>query len=211
MQDSLLIELQLFPSLQYLSKWQGFSVILEGEEHYRKGSFRNRYHLATAQGPLALSVPLEKGKHQQLPVREVKIDYKKDWPKQHWRTIETAYGKAPFFDYYGEDLRAILESRPSHLFELNWAALQFLLEHFQLGQPSFSQQFSHQFEEGLDFRNQIRPQQQAKTQDPYLALIPYPQLFEDRLGFLPYLSALDLLFCMGPEAPYYLAQYFKIP
>jgi len=210
MQDSLLIELQLFPSLQYLSKWLGFSVILEGEEHYRKGSFRNRYHLATAQGKLALSVPLEKGKHQQLPVREVKIDYKKDWPKQHWRSIETAYGKAPFFDYYGEEIRAILESRPSHLFALNWAALQFLLEHFQLETPSFTAQFSHQFEAGIDFRNQIRPQQ-AKAPDPYFAPLPYPQLFEDRLGFLPHLSALDLLFCMGPEAPYYLAQQFKTP
>ena len=29
---------------------------------------------------------------------------------------------------------------------------------------------------------------------------PYPQVFEDRHGFLPNLSILDLLFCTGPQA-----------
>ncbi len=35
--------------------------------------------------------------------------------------------------------------------------------------------------------------------DPEYQIIPYVQVFQDRYGFIPNMSILDLLFCAGPE------------
>jgi hypothetical protein len=39
-----------------------------------------------------------------------------------------------------------------------------------------------------------------KTYNQQPHFIKYPQVFEDRVGFLPNLSMLDMLFNVGPEA-----------
>ena len=52
-----------------------------------------------------------------------------------------------------------------------------------------------------DYRNTFSP----KTKEE-LILPSYPQVFEDRFGFLPNLSILDLLFNMGPDSMSYLKE-----
>jgi hypothetical protein len=60
---SALIELQYFPPVTYFSiLLKHKNVWIEQLENYQKGSYRNRCHIATANGLLRLSVPLEKGK-----------------------------------------------------------------------------------------------------------------------------------------------------
>jgi hypothetical protein len=55
----------------------------------------------------------------------------------------------------------------------------------------------------LDLRNQMAPKNRLQQESP---LKPYPQVFESKNGFLPNLSILDLLFCIGPESFYYLEE-----
>jgi hypothetical protein len=40
--------------------------------------------------------------------------------------------------------------------------------------------------------------------DPDFTPIKYWQVFQHKHGFLPNISILDLLFCMGPESVFYL-------
>ncbi|NJN78366.1 MAG: WbqC family protein [Saprospiraceae bacterium] len=105
-----LIESQYFPPLAY------FSVLLKHEkvwieqfENYQKGSYRNRCHIATANGLLRLSIPLEKGKNNQTCIKEVKIHNDTNWQIQHWRAIKSAYGNAPYFEYYADELLPFLK------------------------------------------------------------------------------------------------------
>ena len=48
-----------------------------------------------------------------------------------------------------------------------------------------------------DFREIIRPEHEGE--DPSFSPKPYYQVFQDKHGFLPNMSIVDLLFNMGPE------------
>ena len=207
--SSILMEVQYLAPVQYYCKLMQYeTVFLEQHENYRKGSFRNRCQIATANGVIGLSIPLQKGKNQQTNIRNVKIDNNSNWQTIHWRSIYTAYGKSPFFEYYQDDIYAIYEKKSDLVFDFCLEMQELLLSLLGLA-PNI--QYTSAFErivtdDTLDFRNIILPKNYAENRNPNFWATPYPQVFEDRLGFLPNLSILDLLFCAGPEALAYLQQ-----
>lgn len=207
MDKAILLELHYLGSVPYYSKMLLHPKIwIEKQEHYRKGSFRNRCHLATANGVLPLSIPLLKGKHQQALITEVAIDNRNDWQQQHWRGIKTAYSNSPFFDYYAPYLKPLYQQPYTHLFDFCWAVQTLVLELLTLS-PTIEDTSSYEKEpstDQIDFRHQLLPKNYTTYQDTHYIPLPYPQVFEDRQGFLPNLSILDLLFCTGPEAPAHL-------
>lgn len=203
----ILIELQYLAPIQYYSKLLLFDQIwIEQHEHYRKRSFRNRCYIGTAQGALGLSIPLKKGKHEQMPIREVKIDNNAPWQKLHWRSIRTAYGKAPFFEFYAEELIQFYQKEYEFLFDFSWQLQDFMLESIGIDTTiRKTEEFCKQLPKNiLDFRNKVNPKDRLKAKDPDFVPYPYSQLFEDRQNFLPNLSILDMLFCTGPETYSYL-------
>ncbi len=54
--------------------------------------------------------------------------------------------------------------------------------------------------EETDFREIIHPKKDFRIADPEFIPHPYYQVFDSKLGFLPNLSIIDLLFNMGPES-----------
>lgn len=204
-----LIELPYWPPVSWLTlAWHSNVLWLEAAEHYQKGSYRNRSHIAGPNGLQRLSIPLEKGKHQQSPVRDVRISYREPWQKQHWRSITTAYGNAPFFEHLEERIVRFYEKPFAFLFDFNLELLGFTLN--WLGaQTTIEQttQYSEQVRTPLtDYRNQVIPK--ATTPPDWFQAQPYPQVFLERHGFLSDLSALDLLFCCGKQSGLILQQSF---
>jgi hypothetical protein len=199
-----LLTLHYFPNIQFFSKLSCYPrVLIEQQENYLKRSYRNRCHLASPKGILRMSVPLEKGKNQQMPIRQVRISFAQAWNLNHWRSIQSLYGKAPFFSEYGPVFEGILSNPPDRLFDLNLQILNTLLECLNLSpQIDLTDEYYTELpEEIVDYREIIRPQPASATpKDPYFHPYPYAQIFQEITGFLPNLSILDLLFCMGPEA-----------
>jgi hypothetical protein len=205
----ILLELHFLPSIQYLSKWLCFEqVIIEQQEHYIKGSYRNRAHLIGSNAPIRLSVPLQKGKNEQLSIREVRIANEQPWQKAMIRTIQSAYGKAPFYEFYAPPLLEILEQAHSFLFDLNRALLEEILDLLELDIPlSYTDTFqTSPPKDVLDFRNHIHPKTHRRQPDPWFQIVEYPQVFQEKHGFLPNLSILDVLFCAGPQTIEILAK-----
>lgn len=171
-----------FVTAQHKGSWHW-----EAHENYQKGGWRNRCRIATANGPLLLSVPLTGGKHQQMPIREVEISYRDDWWRVHEQTIRSAYGRAPYFEYYAEEIFTVVRQRPLHLWELNETIINTigsLLQLTVLPVPTTSYWGG------------------AAGQVPDGTGTPYPQVFTERFGFIDGLSVLDALFCLGPELNY---------
>ena len=210
----MLLETQYLPSVAWCSAvWQSETVALDGAEHYQKGSLRNRCHVAGPNGPQRMSIPLVKGKHQQTPIREVRISYEEPWQRQHWRTIQAAYGNAPYFEHYADDIRVFYEQKWTFLFDYNldfqllilkkklgWEGAFVLQEdYFPAGAWPHGADLRGVFGGGIhEFPSWFTPRR-------------YPQVFEARTGFLPNLSILDLLFCSGKNGREVLTEPFFLP
>ena len=186
-----------------MSKLYGYDeVIFEGHEHYQKGSYRNKCVIIQSSGYQTLSIPLSKGKNEKKPIKEVEIHDAENWRRLHWQSIKTAYGRSPYFDYYGDEIKAILMLEHSYLFEYNLAVLQkvCLLIGLELNH-SISEDYADKIEAGVDdLRALIKPNRTFEEQDQNYTAVPYSQVFEDRLGFSKNPSILDLIFCAGPAA-----------
>jgi len=202
----LLIELHYLPGVAWFAVAAGFGrVVVEAREHYVKGSFRNRCHIAGSHGLQRLSVPLVRGKNAGMPIRRVRVAYQQPWMRAHWHSIQSAYGRTPFFEHYAPRLEAHFQRPPEFLFDWNLALLHTLLDCLELELEIETSR--HWFPLGetpdhlVDFRNRIHPKRPDPRLQTALQRHPYPQPFLERHGFLPGLSVLDLLFSQGPAAP----------
>lgn len=200
---SLLIEPHYLPSLEYMTVLQQFGEIKwEQHEHYVKQSFRNRCHINTAQGLEMLVVPLT-GKHGKIPIKDVRIDYTIHWQNNHWRTIESAYRKAPYFEFYADDLRNIIYRKKDFLFDLNLELLSFCLKCIQ-HKPNISVSVTYEKSPDstfYDLRSMIHAKKPYSDRSIYKST-PYQQVFGNQ--FAANLSMIDLLFCEGPQTGFLL-------
>lgn len=196
----ILLETQYLPPIQYFTKLaSGEPVYIEQWEHYQKGTYRNRCHIAAANGLTRLTIPLIKGKNEQQAIREVRIAYFEPWQRQHWQSIRSAYGNSPFFEFYADALQPFYEKPFPFLFDFNLELLQTLLKLLRM---DVKLQLTDAYVEVVppdwtDLRNAIHPKPHLQKPDPHFTPKPYHQVFEDRYAFLPNLSMLDGLFCLG--------------
>ena len=198
----LLTELMYNPPVQYF--WHALrsdGILLEQHENYVKQSYRNRCHVLTAQGVVPLSIPVLRGNSQQKTlITDIEIDYSQKWYNVHWRTIQAAYGRAPYFEFYSDYLKAVYERQPKYLFDLNVELLQLYFKLLKANTPLlFTESYQSEVSQNvLDLRNRIHP----KIIPDNLHVKPYTQVFGKQ--FAPDLSIIDLLFTQGPAALSYL-------
>lgn len=193
------------PPVEYFAFLTADVVCIEACEHYVKQSYRNRACIMTGNGPYALIIPIEKA-ITQTPVRDIKIDYTMPWQKNHWRTILSAYGNSPFFLYYRDALQPFYEKRITRLFDFNLQLLHTLLALFPLS-PTIIVTDNYESMGSGDLRCTINPKAATSPHYPYRISRPYRQTFDDRFGFVPNLSALDLLANMGNESINYIQNF----
>ncbi len=203
--QNLLIETQIFPPIATMGLFiHSNSLCIEACENYQKRSFRNRYHIGSHQGLLALSVPLLKGKNNQQLITEVAISYESPWPSVHWKAIQSSYGKSAYFIYYKDMIQELLFAKPRHLFQLNHTILQTLCKELEI---EISIRETHEFAVNptdpsiLDFRSKMIPRELSRFSFP-----EYYQVYSSSSGFIPNLSILDLLFHLGPDSLGYLSE-----
>lgn len=199
---TILLELQYMPPVHYFTKLFSYDrVLLEAQENYSKGSYRNRCHIMGVNGVQILSIPLRKGKNSQTRIRDVHIAYDEPWNGRHWKSIESAYGNSPYFKFYKDDLkRFFVNKRYEYMWDFNFDLLLYFIKTIGIHiNVEMTAEYHRKAPSGVDdWRGKINPK--TPIDDPTFKPHYYSQVFEDRHGFVPNLSILDALLCNGRAA-----------
>ena len=185
----------LGPIQQYSKMFHFPKVRIETSENYLKQSYRNRCIIAGANGPLPLSVPIVKPDTLKCLTKDIRISDHGNWRHLHWNAIVSAYNSTPFFEYYEDDFAPFYEKKYEFLFDFNEELRMLICQLLDI-QPQIQYTTSFEADVENDFR-WISPKQDIA--DPSFLLKPYYQVFQDKHGFLPNLSIIDLLFNTGNE------------
>lgn len=196
---SVLIESHYLPSIAYFAALrEAKEIVLEKHEYYVKQSYRSRTHIISANGKETLIVPLT-SKHGKVYITDVRIDYSQKWLNNHWRTIRSAYGKAPFFEHYADELEKQLFKQPTFLYDLTHGLLSMCLKWLKWGMPISESEKFEKVPTGsvFDLRSVLNAKDETNLSKFYLP-VPYRQVFGNT--FVGNVSVIDLIFCTGPEA-----------
>jgi hypothetical protein len=195
-----LLEIHYLPCIEWFAlALNTQTLLLERHEHFVKQSFRNRCYINTEHGKDVLSVPLLRGKQGKMKTKDVRIDHSQKWINHHWRSIQSAYGKSPFFEYYADDLSKTLTHKHEFLYDLDYDLLTMCLRWLK-ADINIEQTLTYEkvhANEVWNLRNSVNDKIQNESDKLYLP-IPYPQVFGN--SFVENLSIIDLVFCCGPEA-----------
>ncbi len=208
--EKALLSTTYFGPIQWYQKLNSYSmVLLERYDHFVKQTYRNRCVIATTQGPQTLTVPIERGNGEKSLIKDLRISDHGNWRHLHWNALMSAYGESPFFEYYADDIRPFFEKKWDFLFDFNLEITRVLCELLDIHPKILlTDEYLPVAADNLqytgydDYRDVIRPKHPLT--DPDFSPKRYWQVFQQKLGFLPNMSVLDLLFNMGNESIFFL-------
>jgi len=210
---------QYLPWIPYCDKADACDIFvyLDNVQFMRRG-VQNRNQIKTPNGAQWLTVPVSAGRESLI--KDVRIVRDQNWQKDHVLTIEHNYARAAGYKRFKDDLKMIIEQRWELLAELNIAVTEWMFA--QLGVACQRVRASELDVSGakddlilaickavgadvyLSGQGAKAYQNEAKFRENGVELRyqayynqPYRQCFT---GFVPDLSALDLILNMGEEA-----------
>lgn len=198
----ILIHPTYFPSIATFSTIVQNDVVWEAHDNFQKQTYRNRCYICTDKGKHMLNIPIKHvgGDEGRQKYADVEMDNSYNWKKLHWRTLETAYRTSPFFEFYEDDIKPLYEGPESSLYEFNMKTIKIVTECLGVGIPSeTTSKYEMELSKNLDARFLVQAKKKLN-----INFDAYPQVFDDRHGFVSNLSVLDLLFNEGTNALTYL-------
>jgi hypothetical protein len=187
-------DLHYFGALSYYHVLaQHEQIVFDSTTAFSKMSFKNRMVIATAQGPLHLTIPIVGGRDQKTPMNEIQIAYDSPWRTQHFKAISISYKRAPYYEYYADSLEQL------------YSIEHVLLNDFLLATQNWTKQ-QLKAKWTIDIANeQTSNRMEHKWQDPMKPnnfqtasnTFQYQQVFDSSTGFIPNTCILDALFAMG--------------
>ncbi len=179
------------------------NIIIEQYETYPKQTYRNRCEILSANGKLALTIPVNKKNGNHTLTKDIEITYSTNWQKIHWRAIESAYNNSPFFLYYADLFYPFYLKKNKYLIDYNNELLELILKILKANLiVTLSKKYEKEPLQTIDLRETIHPKKNGTT--PNKNFLSYNQVFLDKFGFVPNLSVIDLIFNEGKFCKDYL-------
>ena len=178
-------------------------ILFNTSDVYRKQTWRNRCRILGPNKVQDLIIPItHASKHNAM--QSVMPDHKEPWINHHLKSLQTAYGKSPFYEYYKDDL-AILYRQFNNktLAEINIKSVSFCLKKLRMPADISTvtglQKINNDHLLNLNsYLSNIYPPKNFMQ-------LPYNQVFGN--VFVSGLSILDALFCLGPQAADYIFRH----
>lgn len=215
--------------------WRGyFHQILKADlfifyddVQYDKRGWRNRNQIKTSRGKTWLTIPVYSHGAQtdHIPINQIKIVLDNSWNQDHWKTLQLAYARAPFFPDYVSLLEEFYTRQDEFLADYTIDFTIALARALGINHTRFMRSSSLQADQaktdrliavlkavgadhyisGPSARDYIEEEKfrQAGIELEYMVYNypEYPQLYPP---YDPQVSILDLLFMTGPQALQYI-------
>ncbi|MBT3648837.1 MAG: hypothetical protein HN542_11410 [Flavobacteriales bacterium] len=172
----------------YRALFKAGEFAFEIHEHFPKQTPRNRMEILGPNGRQLLIVPTVK-RNSRRAIKDVEISYAENWQKDHWKSLEAAYRRSAYFEFYEDELRLFYTKEFRLLVDFNLAYHKLICSLLKL---EFKEDFTQDYVDNVD--NDFRTHDFSSTQDD-----AYFQVFSDRFNFESGLSILDVLFNLGPQ------------
>lgn len=197
---ALFIPTYFAPISQYAAIYNADSVVFELEDNYQKQTYRNRCAIYAANGKLSLNIPV---KHllteSRKKSKDTLVENDIPWQQQHFKSLQSAYKSSPFFEFFEDDIANIFHKKYRYLQDVNIDTHLFIADALQID-DSFTKTVDYQVTPNIpDYRNLAIAKKGVEIE-----MERYIQIFDDKHGFIPNLSILDLLFMEGPNASTFL-------
>jgi hypothetical protein len=211
---------QYLPWLGYFDKMRRADAFCYLDTvQYKKNEWQNRNRIKTSQGCQWLTVPVTYRFPQ--AIRDVEINNRVNWNRQHLQAIITNYRKTPYFEKYFELFEELLCRQWSSLSELNVALIRLIRKMLGLDHRPFVSSSKMELSnnptdrlidiclelgadtylsgaDGANYMNLSRFKERGVNVIFQQFNHPvYPQPFGE---FQSHMSILDLLFNCGPES-----------
>ncbi|RZJ54389.1 MAG: hypothetical protein EOO44_05190 [Flavobacterium sp.] len=189
-----------FPSISHFAVMaQSENITFEMEDNFQKQTNRNRTYIYSPNGIQLLNIPVKHSKTTHQKTRDVLIENEFDWQKQHFKSLEAAYRSSPFFEFFEDDIVPVFEKKHTFLMDLNLEVLDIVTKCLRMKlEYGRTSEYFHEVENITDFRYLANGKKDINSFEKY------PQVFDDKHGFINNLSVLDLLFNEGKFAMDYL-------
>jgi hypothetical protein len=199
---NIIIHPTYFPSIShFVAIAKADSVLYEVEDNFQKQTNRNRTYIYSPNGIQLLNIPIKHSKTTHQKTKDIRIENDFDWQKQHFKSLEAAYRSSPFFEFFEDDLQPIFEKKHDFLMDLNFEVLELLSKCMRM-KMDYSKTESYVLETDpviiTDYRSLANGKKDISKFETY------PQVFDEKYGFLNNLSILDLLFNEGKFTVDYL-------
>ena len=197
-----MIEPRLFPPASWFREIASCPVVIRplDSRWNKREKNTHRYAIADVNGRIELTVPVMKPESlSRCTLSDIRLSTHGNWWHVHRVTLESGYGRTPFFEHYFPKLEIFFSAEVVETYPFLW---QYLLATTQTVADIL--QMETRFAAGMA-RNSVNLQNgcEIKTQRPEES---YWQVRHDKLGFIDGLSILDLIFNIGPEACFHISQ-----
>jgi hypothetical protein len=190
---------------------------------FDKRGWRNRNQIKTPRGLQWLTIPVySKGAQtEHIPINQIKIVWDSSWNMGHWKAIQMAYSKAPYFETYAPMLEGFYNQSPEYLADFTIETTIALARALGINQTKFlrsselnaSGQKTDRLIQVLSAVGATHYISGPSAQDyiendkfkeagitlEYM-VYNYPEYTQLYPPFEPQVSVLDLLFMTGPDA-----------
>ncbi len=216
---------QYIPWLGYfdkIAKSDGF-VFLD-QVQYKEREFQNRNKIRTKDGWLWLTVPVISKGFGRQNISDVKIDNELSWQDKTWGSLRSCYNRAPFFKEHAGFFEKVYTQKWVRLIDLNIHIIEYLLAQLKIETPLYYESKIGTTLEStgriIEICKKLKADtylsgsggkdylEEEKFKDEFISLQyqhfihpAYRQQYLDaNSSFLPYMSAIDLLFNEGQNS-----------
>ncbi len=208
--------------------WLGFfeqmsrsdKFVLLDDVQYTRRDWRNRNRIRVRENWIWLTVPVQQKSRFSQSLLETRIDNSVSWRRKHLETLRQHYCKAPFFEKYFPRCQQVYEKDWTFLFDLCLETINLIKEEMGIETPLLrssemkpggekterlvsicrelgathylSGESGSNYIAEEDFSSQDIALEYQNYEHPV-----YPQRYT---GFVPHLSAIDLLFNCGEQS-----------